>query len=872
MPRRLVLLAVGLALIAPATAHAASPDIVISQLYGGGGNSGATYTNDFVELENRGSAAVDVTGWSVQYASAAGTSWQATALSGSLAPGDRYLVQEGAGSGGTTPLPSPDATGSIAMSATNGKVALVTSAGALACGATCASQPGVKDFVGYGTANDFETAAAPGLSNTTAAIRGSGPDTDDNAADFTAGAPNPRDGGTAPTPPEVASSDPADEAVDVPVGSSIHVTFSRDVTIDPSGFTLSCDDEPVAATVTQDDPTHVTVDPDADLPAATACALRIATTATTPALARTAFVDFSTTGVTGLRIHDIQGAAHRSPYEGTIVSDVPGIVTGANGNGFWIQDPRPDRSDSTSEGVYVFDRDHRAHPAVGDAVTVSGKVQEFGTSPDLTTTEIAFGALHTSGAGSITPMIIGPGGRRPPQEVYEDDADGDVEAPNVLFDPREDGLDFDESLEGMLVQINHPDVVGPLANTFGELPVVERDSASPRTPRGGLLIRPDDFNPERMTLDDEIIKQSGGKMPASNVGDRLAGPVRAIVDYAFSQYMFEVTATPTRIDRLLQREVTQAPRANELAIASMNVENLGGDEFTPTSAKAERLAHIVVDNLRSPDILGVEEMQDDNGATDDGTVDASKTFEGFIAAIEAAGGPHYEYRQVDPVDKQDGGEPGGNIRVGFLFRTDRGVSFVDRPGGTSTVGTTEDRTKPGAQLTFSPGRIDPTNEAWEDSRKPLVGEFTWRGKKVFAIANHFNSKGGDQPLEGRFQPPERVSEVQRHKQATVLRDFVRSLLRADPLARIAVMGDFNDFDFSETLRIVRSGGLVNLMDTLPVRERYSYVFEGNSQVLDQILVSPRLLLPFPEYDSVHVNAEFADQASDHDPQVARVVP
>jgi predicted extracellular nuclease len=855
MPRRLVLLALAAALLAPASAHAASPDIVISQVYGGGGNTGAQYTNDFIQLRNDGAAPVDVTGWSVQYASAAGSSWQVTPLSGTIAPGDRYLVQEGAGAGNGQPLPAPDATGTISMAAGSGKVALVTSTSALGCSTGCIA----KDLLGYGSASDFEAAPTSTLSNTTAAIRGSGPDTDDNAADFTVAAPDL--GGPAPT--TVESSAPADGAVDVPVGSSIHVTFSQDVTIDPSGFALTCGD-PVAATVTQDDPTHVTVDPDADLPTATACALRIAATATSPALAGTAFVDFSTTGIPGLRIHDIQGAAHRSPHAGEIVAAVPGVVTAVGSNGFWMQDPKPDRSDSTSEGIFVF---RGTGVSVGDAVTVSGEVQEFrgGNPPDpnnLTVTELADAGVTHTGSGTIKPTVIGPGARRPPLKVIEDDAPGDVEAPGFLFDPKEDGLDFDESLEGMLVQVDHPEVVGP-RNSFGELPIVERDSATPRTPRGGVLIRPDDFNPERIILDDVL-----AATPAANTGDRLVGPVRAVVDYSFGNYKFLATAAPQRIDRNLPREVTQAPRASELAVASMNVENL-----TPAQPeKAARLAGIVVDNLRSPDILGVEEMQDDNGATNDAVTDASDTFGEFIAAIQAAGGPRYEYRQIDPVDDADGGEPGGNIRVGFLFRTDRGLSFVDRPGGTPTAGTTEDGSQPGAQLTFSPGRIDPGNAAWTNSRKPLVGEFSWRGKKVFAIANHFNSKGGDQPLEGRFQPPTRSSEVQRHRQATVLRDFVRSLLRADPLARVAVVGDFNDFDFSETLRIVRSGGLVNLMDTLPFNERYSYVFDGNSQVLDQILVTPRLLLPFPEYDSVHVNAEYADQASDHDPQIARVVP
>jgi predicted extracellular nuclease len=146
-----------------------------------------------------------------------------------------------------------------------------------------------------------------------------------------------------------------------------------------------------------------------------------------------------------------------------------------------------------------------------------------------------------------------------------------------------------------------------------------------------------------------------------------------------------------------------------------------------------------------------------------------------------------------------------------------------------------------------------------------------RGRTVFIIANHFNSKGGDQPLFGRFQPPIRSSEAQRHRQAQIVNDFVDALLAADPNANVIVLGDINDFEFSETVSILEGGVLTSLMNTLPKPERYSYVFEGNSQVLDQILVSDNLLDVFPiQYDVVHVNAEFANQASDHDPQVARI--
>jgi predicted extracellular nuclease len=163
----------------------------ISQVYGGGGNSGATLTNDFIELFNAGDTAVDITGWSVQYASSTGTTWQVTQLTGVVQPGRYYLVQEAQGAGGTEPLPTPDATGSIAMSGSSGKVALVDSTTALS--GSCPS--GIVDFLGYGTANCFEgTGATPSLSNTTAAIRKSNGcmDEDDNASDFEVDSPNPR--------------------------------------------------------------------------------------------------------------------------------------------------------------------------------------------------------------------------------------------------------------------------------------------------------------------------------------------------------------------------------------------------------------------------------------------------------------------------------------------------------------------------------------------------------------------------------------------------------------------------------------------------------------------------------------------------------
>jgi endonuclease/exonuclease/phosphatase family metal-dependent hydrolase len=474
----------------------------------------------------------------------------------------------------------------------------------------------------------------------------------------------------------------------------------------------------------------------------------------------------------------------------------------------------------------------------------------------------------SSGNALPAPVVIGSGGRVPPTTVVEDDATGDAETSGV-FDPAQDGLDFYESLEGMLVQVNDAVATGPQSD-FGsnrEISVLADDGAGAglRTPRGGILVRPTDFNPERIILNDLIA--GGPTLPAANVGDRFPGATVGVMDYSFGNFKLEVISLPTMASGGLTPEVTQAPAEGELAVATFNVENLSPND---AQAKFDALADQIVDHLRSPDVVALEEIQDNNGTTNNGNVDADQTLDRLVAAIAATGGPTYEWRQINPVNNADGGAPGGNIRQGFLFRTDRGVAFVDRPGGASTTPTTVVAGATGPQLSFSPGRIDPANAAWNASRKPLVGEFTYRGETVFVIVNHFNSKGGDEPLFGRFQPPTRITEVQRHQQAQVVNDFVDSILAVDGSANVVVLGDINDFDFSDTVSILKGGVLNNLMDSLPANERYSYVFEGNSQVLDQILVSDGLNIADPAFDPVHINAEFADQQSDHDPSVTLI--
>src|ERR671936_1238568 len=453
-------------------AGAVSSTIVVSQVYGGGGNSGASYKNDFIELYNRSAAPVSVTGWSVQYAASTGTTWQRTALSGTVAAGGYYLVQEAAGAGGTTNLPTPDAIGTTNMSATAGKVVLMTNNTTIASGTVCPLT--ALDIVGYGSGtNCSETLPTATLSNTTAALRNGGGsvDTDNNSADFSVGTPNPRN--TGDQAPTVSSTTPADGAGNVALNSDVTITFSEPVNVTGSWFSISCSSSDGHTAAVSGGPTTFTLDPDSDFTGSETCTVTIFAANVTdqdavdpPDNMAANYVFSFNTVAPPTPIHDIQGATHISPLAGQNVSGVNGIVTAKRSNGFYMQDPNPDADDATSEGIFVFTGGAPTSLAVGDAVSVSGTVVEFrpggSSSANLTTTELTTPTITVLSTGNPLPAatVAGTDGRSPPNTVIEDDATGDIETSGV-FDPASDGLDFWESLEGMRVQLDDAVAVGP---------------------------------------------------------------------------------------------------------------------------------------------------------------------------------------------------------------------------------------------------------------------------------------------------------------------------------------------------------------------------------------------------------------------------
>ncbi|MBW8484315.1 endonuclease/exonuclease/phosphatase family protein [Actinomadura parmotrematis] len=590
--------------------------------------------------------------------------------------------------------------------------------------------------------------------------------------------------------------------------------------------------------------------------------------------------------LTGKRVHDVQGAAHVSPLAGRTVAQVPGVVTAVTGNGFWMQDPQPDRDPATSEGVFVFTRSRPA-VAAGDAVAVDGQVSEYRpdgpASAALGRTEIDATAapVRAHGQPLPAPTLLGPGGRTAPGRVAapaKGGAQTDAEAPTTRFDAAHNALDFYESLEGMRVRVQDAVAVGP--TRYGEVPVLPGGGAGAdgRSARGGVLLRDGDANPERLLLDDVL-----APLPALNVGDRLPGAHDGVLDYAQGAFRLLLATTPVRADGGLRRETARPQQTGELAVATASMDGLSPD--SPAS-RFRDLAGDVVAGLGSPDLITVSGLQDNSGTDDDGTVAADQTVAQLISAISEAGGPAYDWRSVAPADGADGGPAGGNNRVGFLFRTDRGLSFADRQaagpsaaptdaltdgppdGGPATVATQVVR----GGLTLSPGRIAPGDPAWAGTRKPLAGVVTWQGRRIVVVANHWYPRtSDDQPVFGRYQPPRLPSEWRRDAQARVVAGFVRSVTTVDRDTDVIVAGDLNERDFAGPLRVLtRDGGLRDTAAEVPAGGRYTAVVDGNAQVLDHVLLSPGLARRDHDVTIVHRNAEFADRAGDRDPTLVRI--
>ena len=591
-------------------------------------------------------------------------------------------------------------------------------------------------------------------------------------------------------------------------------------------------------------------------------------------------------GGTATSIQAIQGPGDTSPLAGQTVT-TQGVVTAISAGstkGFYLQEPMPDGDAAASDAVFVFTGSAPAGVAVGDFVEVTGTVQEFrpnGAAPGaLSITEISAVTATTmlsSGNALPDPVLIGADGFSVPN--------ADIPAANAFF----------ERLEGMLVTVQDPLAVGP-TSSFGEIFTVASGGADATglNGRGDLLISGGapsfgntdtvggDLNPERIQIDPGL----GVALPLVSTGARL-GSVTGVVGYDFGNYQVLATAAPdvAQASPLAKDAASLTGDADHLLVGSYNAENLDPGDG---AARFATIAGEITGKLNAPDIVALQEIQDNSGPASDGTTSAADTLQMITDAISAAGGPPYAYIDNPFIgNNTNGGEPGGNIRTAFIYRTDR-VGFV--AGSLATVAADGSPTASGA---YADQQTNPDNPFYA-SRPPLSATFTFNGQAVTVLSNHFTSKGGSGALYGSVQPPFDAGEVQRAAQAQAVNTYVDDLLAADPAARVIVAGDLNDFGFEQPLSVLRGvagvagydvlgtdpinatatyapGGtavLDDLQDTLPPDQRFDYVFEGNAETLDHMLVTGALAAG-AAFQPVHINSEFFDQTSDHDPLVSR---
>jgi predicted extracellular nuclease len=915
---------------------AVSAGVVISQVYGGAGCGTAgcsTYKNDYIELFNRGNTNVSLNGWSVQYAAATGTSWQVTNLTNvTLQPGQYYLVAEGAGANGVNNLPTPDVTGSIAMSATAAKVALVNTTTALS--GACPTGANIIDFVGYGTAaNCNETANAPAPSTTTADIRAMNgcTETDNNSTDFAAGAPNPRNTSTTFNVcgggglPNLSINDVA-----IAEGNSGTTTFTFTVSLSSAAGAGGVSFNIATADGTAQDDNPATEDNDyvpfnltgESIAQGNQTKMYSVTVNgdITPETNETFFVNVtSVTGanvtdgqgqgtinnddVTITAIHDIQGNGSSSPLVGQSVT-TSGIVTGLRSNGFYIQVPNAsvDADPNTSEGMLVFTSS--APPAaavIGNSVQVTGTVAEFRSSSanpnSATSTELTSPTVTLLSTGNALPTVIvltttdtNPAG---PLEALEKFEHMRVRINSMTVVAPTDGFKTEVNATSTTSGVFWGVITG-IARPFRE-PGIEAPNSLPSG--SGVSIPPVprfDANPEHIRVDSD--GQPGSVALDVTTGAIITNIVGILDPGGFPNYTLypdptTVTPAPT-ISGIISAVPVPVPTADEFTVASFNLERFYDDiNDTPpppsddvvltTTAFNNRLnkASLAIRNiLRTPDILGVEEMED------------LKTLQALANKINtdavAASQPNPNY-----VAYLSEGNDIGLIDVGFLVKTPRvNVISVTQFGLTTTY------TNPNT------GGQDLLND-----RPPLVLVATITSPcgspfPVTVIVNHLRSLNNvdDEAVDGPGTVGGRI-RAKRRAQAEYLANLIQARQTADPNERIISIGDYNAFQFNDGLGdsigtikgtptpanqvVLASPDLVNpdlvdLIDhpSVPADQKYSYSFNGNAQALDHELVNQPLMQYFSRFAYARVNGDFPEvyrsdanrpeRISDHDAAVA----
>ena len=580
-------------------------------------------------------------------------------------------------------------------------------------------------------------------------------------------------------------------------------------------------------------------------------------------LALTSVITFSET------IHQIQGVTHTSPYNQKMVKNVRGIVTAVVKDGFYMQSRKFDRNIKTSEGIYV---ESKNLPNVGEYVSVNGMVYEkqFGrpSESELTVTSIKAGddIKVISKGNKVKAVNIDP--RKVPMKVY-------VGKFNEKLNPKKNAMDFYESLEGMLVKVHKPLITGADEDR-GEVCVVPEYGkyVKDKTNHGGVRYTYKNEQTQRILIKSELFKLSQGKRYEGkyidpsftpNPGDRFSRDIQGVLTYDKSNYkLINTSPLPKIKDGKIKRDKLNIKYdKNKLSIVSYNIENFtiadGGQKRVDVLAKQVR------DDLHTPDILGLAEVGDnDGGNVTSKVVSADKVLDAIVEGIKKATGVEYKWLSADPEDGKDGGWPDMHIRNAILYRTDK-LELPYFKQGDSKVDT---EIKEG-KLTFNPGRLGNNKEFYKEVRKSLVAHLVLKDSKkdVFIVVNHLKSKRFDDKIYSKNQPVKRKSEDLRIPEGKYVGQFLKEINKQKPNAIILSMGDMNDFEFSPTLKAMKTNLMVSAVESLPKNQRHTYVYQGNSQVLDNLLVNKKYAKGM-KVDILNINSEFTISQgyfSDHDP-------
>ncbi len=826
--------------------------VVISEIYGGGGNSGATYVNDFIELYNPTSSAVSLNGWSVQYASATGSFTQSTPLSGSIPAYGFYLIQEAAGTGGTTALPSPDATGTIAMSGTTGKVALVNSSTSL--GSSCTGSS-VVDLASYGSGvSCSETAPTAMLSNTTSAERkanysstasslgsgvdqysGNGYDSDSNSTDFVVQTVvNPQnssvtEGGNSATRISViAGTNAAEPATNgtfiVSVGSpapSGGITMSyalggtatknTDYT-DPKGGSLT-----IAAGKTTDTVTIYVIDDLLNEGTETITMTLSAAPAGYTLGANTAAISLIDNDVPITKISAIQGSGFTAAAGNyTAEAIVTGVYPDLSPGGFYMQEEAgdTDANAATSEGIFVVSN---TPVSAGDKVQVTGAVIEGSAAPSYNQAVFTTGSLVN---------IISKGNPMPQATA--------LKLPVTAFS------DF-ERLEGMLVYLvdtltvtnNYGlDRYGELVLSAGGMvyqptQIIDvNDSPAAGTSSTGISniaavrarMRADSLR--SIILDDGLTTTA--KIPFINpadstlrLGTRFAG-LSGILGYAYNLYRIQPTTATAPVISYAPRPGVPDVGVTDLKISSFNVLNYFNGNGTGGGFPTSRGAHSAAEFARqrakiiaaisrlNADIVGLLELENDGTGTNSAIQD-------LVSGLNAVMGANT-------------------------------YAFID--DGTARQTSSSDEIRCG--IIYKPAAVTPTGKVMLDAnpvhnRPPVAQAFTHAasGRKLVYIINHFKSKGcsGSSGADQDQADGQSCYNDTRRRQAAALVSFINTtVIPAAGTDMVLSMGDYNAYYEEDPMDVLRAAGY----KTLSSATSYSYQFSGQIGSLDHAVSSDSL--------------------------------